>query len=218
MPFPAGVAGLAVVGVVAGLSIPSAIGIWRSLATLARLASNSSKAIGDQPDSDERRNTLRTMVEYGLAMVLIVFLLLLLLPLISELFTLGGLTVPVSLLLLLLPGLAVGVFSFRIHRVLERAISDTFTSGDDGPERAYLGDVELDSTGSEPQPSEDPLLPDDNPLSLTLERMPERDELASLLMREAQPDDPEDDGLPNDWPPGDGPPKAEDAGDSREIR
>ena len=218
LPFPAGVAGLAVVGVVAGLSIPSAIGIWRSLATLARLASNSDRAIGDQPDSDERRNTLRTMVEYGLAMVLIVFLLLLLLPLISELFTLGGLTVPVSLLLLLLPGLAVGVFSFRIHRVLERAISDTFTSGDDGLGRAHLGDVEPDSTGSEPQPSEDPLLPEDNPLSLTLERMPERDELASLLMREAQPDDPEDDGPQNDWLPGDGPPKVEDAGESRETR
>ncbi len=208
LPFPARVAGLAVVGVVAGLSIPSAIGIWRSLATLARLASNSSKAVGDQPDSDERRNTLRTMVEYGLAMVLIVFLLLLLLPLISELFTLGGLTVPVSLLLLLLPGLAVGVFSFRIHRVLERAISDTFTSGDDGPERAHWGDVEPVSTGSEPQPSEDPLLPEDNPLSLTLERMPERDELASLLMREARPHDHADDEPPN----------MEDRGDSRDIR
>lgn len=125
---PEGVAGLVVVGVVAGLSTPSAIGIWRSLGTLAHLATYTSLNLGARLDDQGRWNTARTMVSYGLATVLLTLLVLLSLPLIIRLFTLGTVSVPVSLLLLVLPALAVGVFSFRVHRVLERAFRDTFIS------------------------------------------------------------------------------------------
>ena len=136
LPVPEGVAGLLVVGIVAGLSIPSAIAIWRSLHSLARGATSSSRLTDqDQPDGEQRRDTLRAMVEYGLAMVFIAILFLLILPLTSELLALSSLSVPVSLLLLLSPALAVGMFSFRLHRVLERAVSQTFTSGEEGEER-----------------------------------------------------------------------------------
>ena len=139
---PEGVAGLVVVGVVAGLSTPSAIGIWRSLGTLAHLATYTSLNLGARLDDQGRWNTARTMVSYGLATVLLTLLVLLSLPLIIRLSTLGTVSVPVSLVLLVLPALAVGVFSFRVHRVLERAFTDTFISEpgkpaehwEDGPE------------------------------------------------------------------------------------
>ena len=190
LPVPAGVAGLVVVGIVAGLSIPSAIAIWRSLHSLARGATSSSKLADQQPDGEQRRDTLRAMVEYGLAMLFIALLFLLILPLTSELLALSSLSVPVSLLLLLSPALAVGLFSFRLHRVLERAVSQTFTSGEEGGKRRAQDGH--DETGREDipghvhggalQPVEDTLLPEDNPLAPAVERMPERDELAHLLM------------------------------------
>ena len=191
LPVPAGVAGLVVVGIVAGLSIPSAIAIWRSLHSLARGATSSSRLTDqDQPDGEQRRDTLRAMVEYGLAMVFIAILFLLILPLTSELLALSSLSVPVSLLLLLSPALAVGMFSFRLHRVLERAVSQTFTSGEEGeerrqqdsPEEAGAEDLPADARVGALQPVEDALLPEDDPLAPVVENMPERDELAHLLM------------------------------------
>ena len=205
LPVTAGVAGLVVVGIVAGLGIPSAIAIWRSLHSLARVATSSSKALDQRPDGQQRRDALRAMVEYGLAMVFIALLFLLILPLTSELLALSSFSVPVSLLLLLSPALAVGLFSFRLHRVLERAVSQTFTSGEGGTARgqdsaegAQTGDLPADAHGHTLQPADDTLLPEDSPLAPAVERMPERDELAHLLMgdghhRESTRDDHDDD-------------------------
>ena len=156
LPVSEGVAGLVVVGIFAGLSIPSAIAIWRSLHSLAGVATSSSKPIDHQPQGQQRRVALRTMVEYGLAMVFIALLFLLILPLTSELFALSSSSVPVSLLLLLSPALAVGFFSFRLHRVLERAVSQTFTSGEEGTgphtqdtaQRAQSRDLQADAHAS----------------------------------------------------------------------
>ena len=139
---PSEVAVLITVGVVTGLSIPSAIVIWRSLGTLALLTTNGSDDLHREPGARERWRTLRTMVEYGLATVLLALLLLLTLPLIIRLFTLNTLSIPLSLLMLLSPALVVGIFSFRIQRILEQAISDTLTSKPDGPEEDSKGDNE----------------------------------------------------------------------------
>ena len=68
------------------------------------------------------------MIEYGLATVLLGLLFLLTLPLTVRLFTLGSLSVPLSLVLLVTPALAVGVFSFRLHLILEPAFRETFTA------------------------------------------------------------------------------------------
>ena len=139
---PSEVAVLITVGVVTGLSIPSAIVIWRSLGTLALLTTNGSDDLHREPGARERWRTLRTMVEYGLATVLLALLLLLTLPLIIRLFTLNTLSIPLSLLMLLSPALVVGIFSFRIQRILEQAISDTLTSKPDGPKEDSEGDNE----------------------------------------------------------------------------
>ena len=122
IPLPAWVAGLVVAGVVIGLSAPSAVKIWGSLNSLAQLATSTPDSWPMGSGWIMRRRMLRTMVEYGLASVLMVLLSLLSLPLIIRLFTLGSPSIPVSILLLVLPALAVGIFSFRIHRVLEPAV------------------------------------------------------------------------------------------------
>ena len=224
LPVPAGVAGLVVVGIVAGLSIPSGIAIWRSLDSLARVATSSSKPVDQQPEGLQRRDVVRTMVEYGLAMVFIALLFLLILPLTSELLALSSLSVPVSLLLLLSPALAVGVFSFRLHRALERAVSQTFTSGEegrgsrsqDGPEEARPGELPAESDGAALQPAEDTLLPEDNPLAPVVERMPERDELAHLLMGDGHHPEPAADGGGEDGKAGDAGEEAEGTGERRD--
>ena len=188
---PAGVAGLVIVGIVTGLSVPPSIGIWRSLGTLARLATNTPDARGSDPAAQERWRTLRTMVEYGLATVLISLLFLLTLPITVRLFTLGVLSVPLSVLLLILPALAVGIFSFRVHRVLEPAFTSTFIVGSRNPvdstdvDITEAGPVEGASTSTHPEafaadaPSEPPVSP---LISEAVQRIADLEQLPLLLV------------------------------------
>ena len=159
LPVSQGVAALIVVGVVLGLSVPAVIDIWRSLSTMAHLAT-SAPNLPDLPTLTVRVlpswDMVRTMVEYGLATGLMALLLLLMLPLLIRLLALGGLSVTVSLVLLIASALAVGIISFRVHRVLEPAFQNTFMSsaGDDVPpetedaEGSALADVESPAPGS----------------------------------------------------------------------
>ena len=62
------------------------------------------------------------MVQNGLATVLLALLVVLSLPLVVRLFALGSLSAPLSILLLVAPALAMGIISFRVHRVLEPAV------------------------------------------------------------------------------------------------
>ena len=161
LPWPVGITGLLILGVVVGLSAPSAIRIWHSLGALARLATSVPQFQPFGTGRPERWRTWQTMVEYGLATVLLGLLFLLSLPFVVKLFSLGSLSVPLSLILLVLPALAVGVFSFRLHLILEPAFRDTFldesvSSGDPpdtGSQEAV--DVESQSTDSHPQRTED---------------------------------------------------------------
>ena len=190
LSLPPWVAGLVVAGVVIGLSAPSAVKIWGSLNSLAQLATSTPDSWPMGSGWIMRRRMLRTMVEYGLASVLMVLLSLLSLPLIIRLFTLGSPSIPVSILLLVLPALAVGIFSFRIHRVLEPAVSDTFTAEPDEslaaadvqePETGPV-DSKVPSTDARREPPEDPLESLVNPLiTSALDQMPERGALSQLL-------------------------------------
>ena len=123
-----GIGALITVGVVTGLSVPAVIGIWRSLRTLAHLAAGNPHL----PDVHLRGlpswSAIQAMLEYGLATALLALLFLLMLPMFIRLLALGGLSVSVSLVLLIASALAVGIISFRVHRVLEPAFRDTFLS------------------------------------------------------------------------------------------
>ena len=186
-----GVSGLILAGAVIGLSTPPAIGIWRSLRTLARLATRDPGAPDDGQSSDPVWRTLRSMVQNGLATVLLALLLLLSLPLIIRLFQLGTLSAPLSLFLLLAPALAMGIISFRVHRVLEPAFSGTFIAEDVAPERP--SESSTDDTGpidvESPAPGQDSAQPapatrrrlDDPLVVAAIEHLEEQDELWQLL-------------------------------------
>ncbi len=192
---PDGVAGLVIVGVVTGLSVPPAIRIWRSLGTLAQLATNTSQAPVADSEEPERWRTLRTMVEYGLATVLISLLFLLTLPITVRLFTLGVLSVPLSLLLLILPALAVGIFSFRVHRVLEPAFTSTFIVGpaesaDGDTTEAGTVDVRSPSTSVAAHPVDVPSETPVNPLiTEAVQRIVDPEQLPLLLTQPGEQDD-----------------------------
>ena len=64
----------------------------------------------------------------------------------------------------------------------------------DSPEGAQTGDLAADAHGDAPQLAEATLLPEDSPLAPAVERMPERDELAHLLMGDGHHHDPTRDG------------------------
>lgn len=161
LPWSAGITGLLIAGVVVGLSAPSAIRVWHSLGDLARLATNIPQIQPFGTGRAERWRTWQTMVEYGLATVLLGLLFLFTLPFVVRLFALGSLSVPLSLILLVAPALAVGVFSFRLHLILEPAFRDTFIAEPASPRRTSnassqgTADVEPASADAHPERTED---------------------------------------------------------------
>ena len=134
LPVSQPIAGLIVIGLVIGLSTPSVLSIWRSLATLAHLSTAGPSVLGYGPDGFRVQFTLRAMVRDGLTAVFLAFLLLLILPLIIRLLAVGGLSIPLSLALLTGPTLAMVIISFRLHRVLEPAFQETFGSDEPTPD------------------------------------------------------------------------------------
>ncbi len=139
---PTGVAAMIIVGIVIGLSIPSAVVIWRSLGTISLLAAQGPDETESAEETYQRSRTFRTMVEYGLATVLMSVLFLLALPLVIRLITLDTLSIPLSLVLLISPALLVGLFSFRIQWILEDAITDILGSGPEDVEEPLERDPE----------------------------------------------------------------------------
>lgn len=194
-PVSQGIAGLIMVGVVIGLSTPSAISIWRSLRTLASLATSYPGGPGDRRSRDPIWSTLRSMVQNGLATVLLALLFLLSLPLIIRLFQLGSLSAPLSLLLLLAPALAMGIISFKVYRVLEPAFSDTFIAESVRPERRSTSSpedadsIDVESPAPQPDPHQASAQPasasrrrlDDPLVAAAIEHLEEQDELWQLL-------------------------------------
>ena len=137
-----GIGALITVGVVIGLSVPAVIGIWRSLRTLAHLAAGDPQLPNAQIRGLPGWSAIQAIVEYGLATALLALLFLLLLPMFIRLLALGGLSVSVSLVLLIASAIAVGIISFRVHRVLEPAFRDTFMSPSQAPVPHHAEDAE----------------------------------------------------------------------------
>ena len=147
LSLPTGVVGMIIVGVIIGLCIPSAVVTWRSLGTIALISFNDPAGVDARAGRYKRSRTFRTMVEYGLATVLLGLLFLLTLPLVIRLLTLDVLSIPLSLLLLLSPAVVVGIFSFRIQWVLEEAITELMGSA--GEEGADDGEHDSVPEGAE---------------------------------------------------------------------
>ena len=195
IPVSQGIAGLIMVGIVIGLSTPPVISIWLSLRTLARLATTYSDAPDDGSGSDPIWNTLRSMVQNGLATGLLALLLLLSLPLIVRLFTLSSVSAPLSVFLLITPALGMGIISFRIYRVLEPAFSDTFITTSVGREHHSTsspegtGPIDVGSPGPQVNPQQEGDQPasaarrsvDDPLVVAAIEHLDEQDELWQLL-------------------------------------
>ena len=144
------------VGIVMGLSTPSVIAVWRSLEKLSHLSTIFPDSEEDYEGGLTLRLTLRSMVKNGLAAVFLVLLFLLSLPLIIRMLALGSLNTPLSVLLLVAPMVAVGIFSFRVHRVLEPAFNETFLDNPDAESRKdeedYIIAVATDSIHDEADP------------------------------------------------------------------
>ncbi len=175
LPLSPSIAGLVIVGVIMGLSTPSVISIWHSLRTLAFLATSGLSPAQISTDDHTVMHTLSSMVRNGLSVVFLVLLFLLSLPLIGRMVVLGGLTTPLSLVLLVAPMLGMGIISFRVHRVLEPAFSDTFIAEAESTPDADEGSGQAAAEGAAPKTGEDPLV-----LGV-IERLGEQAELLQML-------------------------------------
>ncbi len=191
-PVSQGTIGLILVGIVVGLSAPPSINIWRSLRTLARLATG----VRESSDSGNASlQMLRKLVQNGLATALLGLLVILYLPFTFRLFALGSATAPLSILLLLAPALAMGIIGFRVHRVLEPAFHDTFASHPEGSPRHRHGDddymelIDVESPTTPPRLSDEPIMGLGSPserradllFAAAVEHLDEEDELWRLL-------------------------------------
>ena len=167
--------GLIMVGIVMGLSTPSVIAIWRSLERLSHLSTIFPDAEEDNGSGLTLRLTLRAMVKNGLAAVFLILLFLLSLPLINRMLSLGSLTTLLSVILLVAPMVAVGIFSFKVHRVLEPAFNETFLEDPDAEARNVEEHYIIAAATDSIQDEGDPLVVN------VIDRLNEQGELIQLL-------------------------------------
>ena len=202
--------GLMVWGAVVVCGAISSINIWRELRMLAQLATGESDprpgpAAGNprnpgppgstDDDSDPIWQTLRTMVQNGLATAFLALLLMLSAPLVIRLYTLGSLSAPLSALFVLAPAATMGFIAFRVHRVLEPAFSAILPTGSDPAQTQphYEFDDHMEHPAAEPAPTPQPARPahpltSDAPrrspdvlVATAIEHLDEEDELWQLL-------------------------------------
>jgi CPA2 family monovalent cation:H+ antiporter-2 len=134
--------GLIIGGAVLALCVPSAVAIWRSLRTLTDgITEYVLPSLGSSPDMWRGRN-LNVVLRDSILILLLAIPAIWSLPLVSQLLSLGSLSTPLPILLLI--GLIAGLAwaAIRIHRVLETTFSRTFL-GTDNPNFAE----DLDGTG-----------------------------------------------------------------------
>ena len=125
LPVSEDLLGLIIGGASVGLMVPGAIAIWRELRVLSRLTVRfDRRTSSDSPI----RNTLRSLVQDGLATALLLVAVMTLTPLIVRLFALGTLSTPLPIFLLLVSAVLLVFVSFHIHHVLEAAFHDTFAA------------------------------------------------------------------------------------------
>ena len=155
--------GLIVWGAVVVCGTISSINIWRELRMLAQLATGESgpraPADADADAGDPLWQTLRSMVQNGLATAFLALLLLLSAPLIIRLYALGSLSAPLSALFVLAPAATMGFIAFRVHRVLEPAFSNLFPSPAEAETHAqpqYEFNDHMETAGAIEEPANTP--------------------------------------------------------------
>ena len=119
--------GLIVTGAVVGFCAPSILAIWRSLRRLT-------ESIVDYiapgiPGST--RMLMGVILRNSFLILLLILPLIWSIPFFSRLFSLGTLSLPLAILLLVGAALALGFAGFRIHRVLEASFGLTFLGVND---------------------------------------------------------------------------------------
>ena len=149
--------GLIVWGAVVVCGTISSINIWRELRMLAQLATGESGKRAEPDAGDPLWQTLRSMVQNGLATAFLALLLLLSAPLIIRLYGLGSLSAPLSALFALAPAALMGFIAFRVHRVLEPAFSNIFPSPSSAethaqPQYDFNDHMEIETAAAEPAP------------------------------------------------------------------
>ena len=137
-----GLVGLIIGGLTLALCIPPAVAALRSLHTLidgviAYMPSSQIRISEYMPSSHIRisvywgRQNLHRVLLYSIIILMIILPAIWAIPLISHLLSLGTLSAPVAILVLLAAAAVMILLAFRIHRVLEPTFSRTFLGLDD---------------------------------------------------------------------------------------
>ena len=125
LPVSQDLLGLIFGGATLGLAIPPAIAIWRELRILARLAAGANRwARTGEPG----RFTMRTLMQDGMATVLLVVGILVFTPLLIRLLALGSLAAPLPIVLLTVSAGLLVFVGVHIHRALESAFHEAFVA------------------------------------------------------------------------------------------
>lgn len=153
--------GLILGGATVGINIPAAVAIWRELRVLASLTVRASAHTTGEP----ARYTLRTLLRDGMATGFLLVGIMLMLPLVIRLFTLGSLSAPLPIFLLLASAGALVLAGFHIHRVLQPVFRNTFIapvaarSEPAGPDPVDSADVETPPVPLGDEPVHQPARP-----------------------------------------------------------
>lgn len=123
--------GLIVGGGVLALSIPSAVAIWRSLRTMTEEIADYVLPGKRSGSSNRMRSNLRVLLRDSFIILILVLPVIWSIPLISRLFSLGALSAPLPILVLIGVSVGLTLTAFQIHRVLESTFSRTFLGIDD---------------------------------------------------------------------------------------
>ena len=110
-------------GATVGINLPAAIAIWRELRVVASLTVGVTVR---ETAGEPARYTLRTLVRDGMATAFLLVAVLLMTPLIIQLFALGSLSAPLSVFLLVASAGALVFAGFHVHRVLRPVFRNTF--------------------------------------------------------------------------------------------
>jgi CPA2 family monovalent cation:H+ antiporter-2 len=145
--------GLIIGGATLALCVPSAVAIWRSLRTLTDgITEYVLPSLGSSPELWRGRN-LNVVLRDSILVLLLAIPAIWSLPLISQLLSLGSLSTPLPILLLigLIGGLAWA--AIQIHRVLEATFSRTFL-GTNNPN--FTEDTDATGPGADPPAADRP--------------------------------------------------------------
>jgi CPA2 family monovalent cation:H+ antiporter-2 len=123
--------GLIIGGGVLGLCIPSAIAIWRSLRTLTDGIAEYVWPGRTRPFDARGKHNLRVVARDTILILILVLPVVLSIPFIAGLLSLGSLSTPLPILLLIGVSAGLTLAAFQIHGVLETTFSRTFLGVDD---------------------------------------------------------------------------------------